>query len=350
MIDTIAANGRAASPASTAAAGSGMLSLGLFGIPLGLGGLGAGWSAAATLLGAPSWIREVLYGTAGLLWLALTSAYLLQGLRRRGAFTADRRHPASGPFASLIPLVGIVLLTHYSGYLPSVGVWLVVASVAALAVVSVQILAHWVTGGVSMKSIHPGYFLPVVAGPFVSSIGFSALDAPQAALAAFGAGMFFWLVLGSVVTVRLMTAGELPAAAKPALSGYLAAPATANLAWLVAHPGPPGALQLGLLGILVVMVLLQFSLLAEYRKAPFSLAFWVFTFPAATTAHFGVRWFAGSDLPGREIYAWGLLALATVFILAIAVCSAASARRTGSAKRGTTDPVLTRPLQTGARR
>ena len=338
MIDTSAPNGQAAAPASPAPTGSGMLSLGLFGIPLGLGGLGAGWSAAETLLGAPFWIQEVLYGTAGLIWLALTSAYLLQGLRRRGAFTADRRHPASGPFASLIPLVGIVLSTHYTGYLPSGGVWLVVAFVAALAVVSVQILAHWVTGGVSMKSIHPGYFLPVVAGPFVSSIGFSALDAHQAALAAFGVGMFFWLVLGSVVTVRLMTAGELPATAKPALSGYLAAPATANLAWLVAHPGPPDTLQLGLVGILVVMVLLQFSLLAEYRKVSFSLAFWVFTFPVATTAHFGVRWFAASDLPGREVYAWGLLALATVFILAIATRSMAAVLMANAAGRRRTVP------------
>jgi tellurite resistance protein TehA-like permease len=103
-----------------------------------------------------------------------------------------------------------------------------IAFIAALTVVATQLLAHWVTGGVSMQSIHPGYFLPVVAGSFVASIGFSSVHVHDAALAAFGIGAFFWLVVGTVVTVRLMTAGPLPPSAKTGLSAYLAAPATAS--------------------------------------------------------------------------------------------------------------------------
>ncbi|MET3144140.1 UNVERIFIED_ORG: tellurite resistance protein TehA-like permease [Arthrobacter sp. UYEF10] len=60
-----------------------------------------------------------------------------------------------------------------------------------------------------MQSIHPGYLLPVVRGFFVASIGFSTVHAHSAAMAAFGIGASFWLVIGTVVTVRLMTGGEL---------------------------------------------------------------------------------------------------------------------------------------------
>jgi hypothetical protein len=70
--------------------------------------------------------------------------------------------------------------------------------------------------------------------------------ARDAALAAFGIAAFFWLVIGTIVTVRLMTGGDLTAAAKTGLSAYLAAPATANIAWMLSHPGPVGAIQLGL--------------------------------------------------------------------------------------------------------
>ena len=322
------------------AAPSGMLPLSLFGVPLGLAGLGAGWSAARATLGAPAWPEEVLYGAASAIWLILTTIYLLRGLRRKGAFRADLRHQIAGPFASFIPLVGILLSAHYSEYLPALGMWVCVAFIAALTVVATQLFAHWITGGVSMQAIHPGYFLPVVAGSFVASIGFSSIHAHDAALAAFGIGAFFWLVVGTVVTVRLMTAGALPPAAKTGLSAYLAAPATASVAWMVSHPGPMGALQLGLTGVLIIMLLMQLFLIGEYRKLPFSPLFWVFTFPVATTANYAVRWFAAANLPGRETYAWIALALATAFIMAIALRSGVAAIAGIAEKRRNNTPGL----------
>src|SRR6476661_6702323 len=296
----------------------GMHELSRFGVPLGLAGLGGAWSAARGTLGSPLWPEENLYGAATALWLIMTAVYVFRGLRRKGTFRADLRHEVAGPFASFIPLVGILLSSHYSQYLQPWGAWLCVASIAALAIVAAQLLAHWVTGGVSMQSIHPGYLLPVVPGFFVASIGFSSIHARDAAMAAFGIGAFFWLVVGTVVTVRLMTGGELTAAAKTGLSAYLAAPATANIAWMLSHPGPVGAVQLGLTGVLVIMALTQVMLLPEYRKLPFTQMFWVFTFPVGATANYSIRWLATTDLPGREIYAWTILGLATAFTVVIA--------------------------------
>lgn len=326
----------------------GMLPLGLFGIPLGLAGLGSAWSAARTGLGAPGWPEEVLFGASSALWLTLTLIYLKRGWRRKGAFHADLRHPGGGPFASLIPLVGILLAAHYSAYLPALGIWLLVAFVAALAVVAAQLLAHWVTGGVTMESIHPGYFLPVVAGPFVASIGFTTVRAPDAALAAFGTGVFFWLVVGTVVTGRLMTAGPLPAPAVPALSAYLAAPATASVAWQVSHPGGTGIVQLALAGVLLMMLLMQVLLIGTYRALPFSTASWVFTFPVATASNFAVRWLVSSAVAGREIYAWVILALATVFVSAIAFRTLAGLiRKSGPASQAKDVQSLTRSQNLG---
>ena len=130
------------------AAPSGMPALSRFGVPLGLAGLGGGWSAARSTLGSPAWPEEILYGAAGSLWLIMTAVYVFRGLRRKGAFRADLRHELAGPFASFIPLVGILLSAHYSQYLPPWGAWLCMAFIAALALVAAQLLAHWVTGAV----------------------------------------------------------------------------------------------------------------------------------------------------------------------------------------------------------
>lgn len=154
-------------------------------------------------------------------------------------------------------------------------------------------------------------------------------------MAAFGIGAFFWLVIGTTVTVRLMTGGELPPAATIGLSAYLATPATANIAWMVLHPGPVGAIQLGLTGVLLIMVLMQVMLLPVYRKLPFTQMFWVFTFPVGTTTSYAIRWLATTDLPGREFYAWIILSLATAFTLAIAARTAPTAIAPKSASLAT---------------
>src|SRR6478735_89125 len=181
-------------------------------------------------------------------------------------------------------------------------------------------------GCLAVCGVHPGYLLPVVAGSFVASIGFASLHVHDAAMAAFGVGVFFWLVVGTVVTVRLMTGGALAPAAKTGLSAYLAAPATANIAWIVSHPGPVGTVQLGLTGVLAIMALLQVMLLPEYSRLPFSPAFWVFTFPVGATTTYAIRWLATTNLPGWEIYSWTTLGLATAFTVAIAARTATTGR------------------------
>jgi tellurite resistance protein len=94
---------------------------------------------------------------------------------------------------------------------------------------------------------------------------------------------------------------------------------------MVSHPGPTGTVQLGLTGVLAIMALLQVMLLPQYRQLPFSPAFWVFTFPVGATTNYAIRWLATTSIPGREIYAWTLLGLATAFTLTIATRTAMTA-------------------------
>ncbi|UFS58520.1 SLAC1 family transporter [Subtercola endophyticus] len=313
------------------------LGLNLFAVPLGLAGLGGAWTAGATLLGAPTWPSELLFAVAGVIWVVFSVTYIVEGSVRYGAFRADLTHPGIGPFASYIPVVGIVLATHYGQYVPAAAPWIMGVLVAALGTVAAQLFAHWIVGDLHIDSLHPGYFLPVVAGAFIASIGLSSVGAHEAAVAAFGVGVFFWLVVGTVVTGRLMTRSQLPDAVKPTLAVLLAPPATGGIAWFAASGGVSGPIEFAFAGVVVMMLLVQIVLLPEYRKIAFSLAFWAFTFPAASAANFSVRWFAASPFAGWQAVAWVVLGVASAIILAIAarsivfVVAARRARRSGLA-------------------
>lgn len=309
-------------------------SLALFGMPLGLASTGAAWAAAHQYLGAPLWVEEVFFGASAVLWAIFSAVYLWRGVRLRGSFTTDRKHPVFGPFAAYIPLVGALLAAHYAAYLPVAGTWLTVAFIVALGVVGAQLVAHWLNGGVTMGTVHGGYFIPVAAGANVASITFSIVGFPGAATAAFGAGLFFFLVVGTVILVRLMTSVELPAVLKPSLSAFLAAASTSALAWLLIHPDGSNDVQLLLTGVLVLMLLVQIVLIGDYRKLFFDASFWTFTFPLAVSANYAIRWFDATDTPGAAAWGWAGIAIATAFVLAVAgrtIQLAIRARRAASA-------------------
>ncbi len=309
-------------------------SLALFGMPLGLASTGAAWAAARQYLGAPLWVEEVLFGASTLLWATFTVVYLWRGIRLRGSFTSDRKHPVAGPFAAYIPLIGALLASHYTVYIPVVGTWLTVLFIAALAVVGAQLVAHWLNGGVTMSTVHGGYFIPVAAGGNVAAIAFAIVGFREAALAAFGAGLFFFLVVGTVILVRLMTSAALPAPLKPSLSAFLAAASTSALAWILIHPGPVDDVQAILTGVIVLMLLVQIVLIGDYRKLSFNASFWTFTFPLAATANYAIRWFAATDTPAGAVWSWIALSILTLLVAAVAtrtVQLAARARRARNA-------------------
>lgn len=246
-----------------------LISLTAFGIPLGLAGTAGVW-AAAQLVGAPQWPGEVLYALSAAFWGTFTALYIFDRFRRRRRFQGDLRHPAVGPFAAYIPLIAVLLASHYHESGHPIFAILCWVSVGALAIVAAQLVAHWLTGGVTLDAVHPGFFIPVVA--------------------------------------------------TPALSAFLAAAATSNLAWLLGHPSGKTEAQILLMGILVAMVLIQLALVPTYVTVPFSLNWWTFTFPLASTANFCIRWLAVDERVDPAL-AIGISLATTVFLAYVTIRS-----------------------------
>ncbi|RFA10291.1 hypothetical protein B7R54_14540 [Subtercola boreus] len=290
-------------------------------IPLGTCGLAGAWSAAETALQAPEWVSGALWSIAAILWVLFGGLYLWQKSRIMGGLRSDLDHPIFGPLASFLPVIGILLMTHFGQFLGPAAVWCVWVLVAALLTVAAQLLRRWLTGTINIDQLHPGYFLPVVAGAFIASIGLSSVHSAQGAAAAFGAGLFFWLVIGTVITGRLMTRGPLPEGVRPGLAILLAPPAVGGTAWLFLNGDAPDQVGYGFVGIVVVLAALQLLLIPEYRKIRFSLSFWTFTFPVGAVTNFSIRWLSITPFPGSAAVSWGLLTIATGFVCFVAAGS-----------------------------
>ena len=166
--------------------------------------------------------------------------------------------------------------------------------------------------------MHPGYYLPTVAGGLVGASMLAQVHLRALADASFGLGIVCWLLLGSVVLNRLFTVRRLPTALVPTMAIELAPPAMAGVAYFALAGPAPNVIAYAIGGYAVLMALAQVRLIPIYARLRFSPGFWAFTFSYAIAATYALLWIIRANPPGATGYAIAAITGITTLIAAIA--------------------------------
>jgi tellurite resistance protein len=290
-------------------------------ISFGSAGLASLWSTMTSALALSAIIPAVLWTVAAASWIWLIVAHLARGVRSDEGLLSQLRHPAQGPIAAIVPAVGMLLGSELWLIWPAGGFVLALVSFAVAVVFAAWMLAFWHTGRLNPEAFHGAYLLPTVASPLVASAVAARLGFPLVAMAAFAVGIFFWVVLVTVLLSRLAFFPPLPDPLTPTLGILLAPPAVAGAAWFAMNGVHDDIVSVSLLGILALMFVMQLFLIPVYRRLPFTLGFWSFTFPAASAAAFLVRWVELSGFEGWQAVAYLAAGCVTALIAAIGIRS-----------------------------
>jgi tellurite resistance protein len=294
-------------------------------IPLGLAGLADVWSDSMSVLGLPALIGQVFWLLTAVAWVWMIAAHLLRGRRvqgRPGATLGEQlAHPAQGPLASLVPIVGMLLADDLVGFWRIGGLVLGIASIVAAAVFAGWLVSSWTTGRLELESLHGGYFLPTVAAGYIAAATAAELGSRSVAIGAFVIASFFWVALFTLLIARLAFRSPLPAPLVPTLTILMAPPAVAAHAWFVIAGHRIDPVQQALAALAVFMVLVQVGLLRRYLLLPFSLGFWSFTFPTAAVADLGIAWLRIERPDGWEAIVVALLVGVSALVAGIGIRS-----------------------------
>ncbi|CAA9305138.1 MAG: Tellurite resistance protein TehA, partial [uncultured Gemmatimonadaceae bacterium] len=189
---------------------------------LGLGGLGSDWRAAVALWGVPAVIGESIMAAAVATWLVVGVLYTAKWIWAREAALAESRHPVQAGFVGLAPAATMVAALAAQPHAPSVARALFFAGAAAqVAFATWRTGALW-AGGREALATTPVLYIPSVAGGFVLATVAGAFGYPTLGAVAFGAGMFSWLALESVILHRLLVHEPLAVPLLPTLGVQLA--------------------------------------------------------------------------------------------------------------------------------
>jgi tellurite resistance protein len=286
-----------------------------FSIAFGLAGLAGAWHAAAPLLGTPRQIADALYALAAAVWLALILAYLAQGLRQ---VRADLRDSVVSPLVSLAVITPMLLATGLAPASLAAARALVIIFLILAIILGGWLTGQWIVGRIDQDAMHPGYFLPTVAGGLVGAYAAALVQLPGVAQASFGIGVVSWVLLNSVVLNRLFFRAMLPDALVPMLAVEVAPPVLAGFAYFEMTGGRLDFLARALGGYAVLMVIVQLRFIPLYVRLRFTPASWAFTFAYATVATDAVLWLSIARPPGAQAYVIAVLALITILVACVA--------------------------------
>ncbi len=153
--------------------------------------------------------------------------------------------------------------------------------------------------------------IPVVGNILVPVAGVEFAPIPVSAFY-FSAGIFFWIILSSIILYRLIFHKTMPQKLMPTLFIFMAPPAIGFISYMRITMSYDFVSQFMLFLGFFIFVLLG-ALLGAYRRIPFFLSWWAYTFPVAAVTLSSIIAFQITKFDTFKYFSWiGMGVLITV--------------------------------------
>jgi tellurite resistance protein len=127
--------------------------------------------------------------------------------------------------------------------LPLAGTALTLISITAAAAFGARMMSFWMSGQMTLESVHGGYYPPISAAGLVGALAAAQTGLDWLAIGSFAIGLFFWVVISMLLFLRLALRPTMPANLVPTLAIMIAPPAVGAAAWPTISNGQPDALS-----------------------------------------------------------------------------------------------------------
>ncbi|MDR5738343.1 MULTISPECIES: dicarboxylate transporter/tellurite-resistance protein TehA [unclassified Caballeronia] len=260
-----------------------------FGIAVGALALAGAWRAAAGVWPVPASVPALLTVAALAVWLVLMAAYAHKWLTQRADAIAEMQHPVQSSFAALAPVSTMLAAQAVQGQSRALAIALFAAGVVSQLALGAYLHGRFWQGGRKPELTTPAVYLPTVAPSFVAGTAAAGLGWTQIGMLFFGAGVFSWLAIESIVLHRAAVHEPLPDALRPSLGIQLAPPVVGGVSYLAITHGLPDLFATMLLGYGLYQALMLARLVPWIRQRDFTPSYWAFSFGAAALPTMAIR-------------------------------------------------------------
>jgi len=287
------------------------LPVSFFSIAVGTLAWGHTWQAAAQVWPLPTALVRLSSALGLGLWFVLVLAYLRKWWLQPAMARTELEHPVQSAMAALLPVSTLLAAITLQSWWPPLAWALLALGLSAQLTLGLWSVGRFWQGGRAPESLNASIYLPAVAQNFVAASAAASFGWMSLASLFFGAGLFSWLSLESMVLHRAAVVMPMDIAQRP-LQGIQVAPAlVGGLSYLSLTSGPPDLMAHMLLGYGLYQALLAARLLHWTAQAGFAPSYWAFSFGMMALASMSLRILARAP----NVLLWNTLAPA-LFVVA----------------------------------
>jgi tellurite resistance protein len=302
------------------------LPVSVFATVMGMAGLSIAWNRAEHFFNPGFCLSGALLAVTSMWFVFLVVAYATKIAKYPAEVLAEITHPVKQAFVPSFSISLILLSTAYLQSAPDFSFWLWSTGAFLHLGLTLYVLSSWIHHTrYEITHLNPAWFIPVVGNILVPIAGMQH-GMVEISWFFFSLGLFFWPVLTAIIFYRLIFHSALPERLLPTLFIFIAPPAVGFISWINLSGGLDHFARI-LFSIAVVFTLLLLSQFNHFRRIPFFLSWWAYSFPLAAMT---IAAFLMAKLTTQSMYIWfggGLLVLLNALIVMLIWRTVGAARR-----------------------
>ena len=253
----------------------------LFAVIMGFSGLTIVFAKAYHFLKFPYYLYLFFLAIDVALFFIIFSMYILKWIKYPEAVQKEFSHPIKSSFGAAISISFLLISIAMSYFAPPVAItfWFVGALLHLF--FTYKVIKFWIEHDkLDVKHINPAWFIPIVGNVLVPVVGVDICDEVLNHFY-FSIGIFFWIVLFTIVMYRMIFHLPLGKRLIPTFFILIAPPAVGFISYLRITFGLIDFFSLFLYLIALFIFVLLLIMFKNFLKLQFFISWWAYTFPLA---------------------------------------------------------------------
>jgi len=253
----------------------------LFAVIMGLSGLAIIFAKAYHLIDMPYWIYIVVLGVDTILFLAIFIAYMMKWLYYPEAVKKEFLHPIKSSFMAAISISFLLLSIAYYDFAPTLSILLWYVGAPLQLIFTLIIIRYWIHNDLKVVHSNPAWFIPIVGNVLVPVIGVEAAPI-YVSLFFFALGMFFWIVLFTIMINRIIFHHPIAKKLVPTFFIFIAPPSVGFVSYFRITNGSIDMFSIFLYFVALFTLILLLFMVKMFDTKEFFISWWAYTFPLAS--------------------------------------------------------------------
>ncbi|MGB0466705.1 MAG: SLAC1 anion channel family protein [Pontibacterium sp.] len=255
-----------------------------FAMIMGTTGLVLAWQKAAEVLQVPALVSQVLIVCVACLFLTVSLGYVSKIMRFPETSLKEFQHPIKISFFSAFSISLLLLSVATLKISASLSLYLWILGCVMHLGFTLHVMTQWIHHAkFQIQHSTPAWFIPVVGNILVPVAGVEH-GFIELSWFFFSIGLLYWIVLKTLIFNRVLFHDPLPAKLLPTLFILIAPPAVGFIAYTKLNGGEIDNFARILFYSALFLLLLLFTQFGRFRKLPFFLSWWAYSFPLAASS------------------------------------------------------------------